>query len=223
MRVQKEIAEIKRRLAIVEAHISKTRHAVTKKVEEVKLRFDSLLRREQNEEAPVFTDAELYRHNSLHKANLLPFHKHKPSTTAQFADWVRRDAEKKDKAADKRIAAERKAQAQENEDLKKWKWIIKNRPPAKVTVQLHPKTPKGPYAWITWEMSRPWDEKYYIAGVKVKGFYIEINGSTWPMRPVNRRKELLRSWRKGSKVRVGIQYQWGNHYGTSWSCFKHWN
>ena len=213
MSIEKRIQQIEKRLNKLEAHDSHTpeRAANTKHPD------DAVIRRERYETSPKFSSKELAEHVRLHKLDKLPPHNHKPSTSKQFHVWrfgtPEQQAEKK-RRENARIAAERAAIANEQAEFEDFKFVLKNHPPTKVSVQHV----RGKYAWLTWEPPRP-QENYELAG-----YYIYTQNGQWPMRKVNcRRRELLRSWHIGSgKVRVGALYKWKkNREGTSWSCYKY--
>ena len=222
------ISKIYKEMKAIEARVDKleedSKHAhkkptAKKKKKSITKPEDNLLRRERLEKAPLFSSAELWDHQVKHRKNLLPEHTHKPTTIQQFREWVRKDALLKDKQDAKRIKVERGQQKIENEALEEWKTHLKNNPPKNIKVTLHRVTvadPRRPYAYIEWDA--PADSAFTLVG-----YYIEINGSTWPMRKPNcRKKELLRSYHIGSKVRIGVEYKWGRkHTGISWSCYKY--
>ena len=196
-------------------HTDRPRYTVAK-INDPNKPEDNLLKRERLEKAPKFTDEELWNHTVLHKQDKLPYHKHKASTSRQFKDFVKRGAEKKDREDAKRIKADRAALAKSKSEDEVWKDVLKNNPVKNIQVKFHPASPEGPYAWITW--NAPKESKY-----KILGFHIEINGSAWGMRPPKTPgKELLRSWRAGSKVRIGVEYR--RRKGVEaicWSKFKY--
>lgn len=224
MDIKKEITAIKKRLTHLESHSAKPQ---SKKLVE-----DVVIRREREEDNPRFTDRELQIHTELHKKNMLVPHKHKPSTSKQFHIMTfgtpEEQAEKK-KKEDARIAADRANLAVEREKEEEWRRLIKNCPPQSIKTELHKLTLRKrslPYAWVSWKYPKvPTHCKHLVSkgqrNYKIMGFTIEVNGSAWPMLPdsiVKRR--LLRSFKVGSKVRIGVNYQWENRNGITWSCFK---
>ena len=175
---------------------------------------DNLILREQNEKNPVFTDAELWEHQENHKKRILPRHRHKASTVRQFNESLARGVAKKEIADRIKVTAGRASQKKENEDLKHWLNVLNNKKPQKVKVGYHPRYPKGPYGMVTWEPPK-WDDKAIL-----DGYVVEINGSSYPLRNVNLKKQqTFKPWVKGSKVRVGASYSFGRYYGIAWSCY----
>ena len=216
MDVFKEIKGIQSRLAVLEAHAL---HSPKKPVAKKKgKQEDNLLKRERLEKAPKFSDAELWDHNVKHKAGVLPEHKHKPSTTKQFQDFVRRGAEKKDKADAKRIKADRAAISKQKQGIEAFKKVLDTCPPEGVMTELHRVTrskPSLPYVYVMWQPPK-------ASKFKIKGYYVEVNGSTWKLQPPDRpMRRLMKAYSKGSKVRVGVLYGYGRHEGISWSCYKY--
>ena len=224
MDIKKEILAIKKRLTHLESHSNKPKSGKT-------LVEDAVIRREREEDNPRFTDKELQIHTELHKKGMLVPHKHKESTSKQFHWWTFGTPEEQaaqKKKEDARIAADRANLAVEKEKEAEWRRLIK-RPPQSIKVDLHKRTLRKrslPYAWVTWKDPKPPTNcKHLISkgrmNYKILGYTVEVNGSAWPMITNNRvKRRLLRSYSVGSKVRIGVNYQYGNRNGLSWSCFK---
>lgn len=216
MNLEKKIIALEKRIAKLEAH----QHPIPKKPKpKPHQKEDYVLRRERLEEAPIFTDAQLWSHNILHKQDELPPHNHKESTMRQFREFTRRGVEKKDKADNKKIEAERLALIKEATENLAFKKALKYNIPQKVKVTLHKLTkqrPSLPYAWVTWEPPKK-------CQFQIMGYYIEENGSCWPLKaPRGPYKRLLRDFKKGSRVRIGVVYKRSKgRDDTAWSDFKH--
>ena len=197
MNLEKKIIALEKRVKKLEAH----QHPVPKRPKpKAHQKEDALLRRERLEERPLFTDNELWNHNVLHKQDKLPYHKHKESTMRQFRDFTRRGVAKKEKEDKKRVAADRVALIkQATEDLR-FRKALKTNTVRDMAVKFHGRTPRGPYAWLSW--SPPAKSRF-----KILGYYVEENGSAYPMIPPNRKKFLLRDWAKGAKVRIAVVYE----------------